>query len=328
MKADLVNGYYKETLDEFEFESGETLKDVQIEYSISGTPKYDDEGNITNLIVVCHKFNGNYSSVGNIFELTKEGGPLDRNEYSFISITTLGFPESCCPSLTGLKHNFPKYTIKDRVNFKRQLLKEKYGIDHVHGVCGQGLGGYDVYTWGCEYPDEMDFLAIFNSSFKTNGYRYVVSKVVDSIIDSSDDFYNEIYSDSLSRIMVSVYRLIYSNFFSKQIFQDMSNDEIDVLMDDFVNEGLFVDVYDLKFRNDLVLNYDIEDKLGNIKAKTLIFAYPDDLYFSPELDTLPLKDAIENSTVIMVESNRDLSGFDDYSVLIDDVKDFLKNLDD
>lgn len=321
---DSFSGYYKETLEEFEFECGTVLKDVQIEYSLSGTPKYDDDGNITNLLVICHRFNGNYSSIGNIYELTKEGGPVDKNEYCFISITSLGFPDSCCPSVTGLRHNFPHYTIKDRVNFKRQLLKEKFGIDHVHGVFGQGVGGYEVYTWACEYPDEMDFIAIFNSAYKTNGYRYVLSKTMDSIIESSDDFYNDVYSDSLSRVMVSISKLLYSNFFSKQGFQTMSNDEIDVLMEDFVDEGLFVDIYDFKFRNDAVLDYNVEDKLGNIKVKALIFTYPDDLYFTPEFDTIPLKDLIKDSEVVVVDSYRDMAGYDDYAILADDVRDFLK----
>ena len=61
MNINSFNGYYKDTLDEFQFESGKILKDVPIEYSLRGTPKFDDDGNITNLIVVCHKFNGNYS---------------------------------------------------------------------------------------------------------------------------------------------------------------------------------------------------------------------------------------------------------------------------
>lgn len=47
----------------------------------------------------------------------------------------------------------------------------------------------------------------------------------------------------------------------------MSNSEIDRLMDDFVDEGLFTDIYDFKFRNDCVLGYDVEDKLKDIKAK-------------------------------------------------------------
>ena len=54
------------------------------------------------------------------------------------------------------------------------------------------------------------------------------------------------------------------------MFENISNVEIEVMMDDYVDEGLFMDVYDFKYRNDSILKYDVEDKLSNIKAKALI----------------------------------------------------------
>lgn len=318
-------GYGKYILDEFEFESGKILRDVQVEYSASGTPKFDDEGNIVNAIIYCHPFNKNYSSIGDLYKLTSDNGPFDFNEYYIISITSLGFPDSCSPSTTNLKYDFPKYTIKDRVNFKRQFIKEKFNIKKVLGVFGIGLGGYDTFTWACEYPDEMEFIVVFASSFKTNGYRYVVSKGIESIIDSSDDFYNEIYSDSLSRIMVAINKLLYSNYYSKGVFQNMSNDEIDVFMEDFVDDGLFVDIYDLKSRNDAILIYDVEDKLQNIKAKALIFGSDEDMYYSSQYDTLPLKDMIEDCEVILYNSNRDPFSGEEYFIMHDGLMEFMKN---
>ena len=41
-------------------------------------------------------------------------------------------------------------------------------------------------------------------------------------------------------------------------------------MDSFVDEGSIVDIYDFKYRNEATLDYDIEDKLSNIKAKTSV----------------------------------------------------------
>lgn len=321
-------GYGKYIMEEFEFESGEILKDVQVEYSFSGTPKIDERGRISNLIVYCHGFTGRYYSLDDIYDLTRKDAPLDKDKYCFISITSLGFPESCSPSTTGLKRNFPKYSIKDRVNFKRQFIKEKFGCEHVHGIFGRGVGGYECYTWAGEYPDEMDFLIIGTSSFKTNGYRYVVSKGFDSIIESSDDYYDDTYSESLSRIMVSINKLLYSSFFSKRIFQRMSRDEIDVLMDDFVEDGLFVDIYDFKYRNDVVLEYDVEDKLKNIKVPVLIFSPADDIYFSPEFDTLPLKELIKDSTVVLFDVDVD-DNYTEYvyhEPLSEEIKKFLEKI--
>ncbi len=313
-------------MDSFEFESGSVLENVDVEYMAKGTPKFDDEGNMTNVILYCHRFNGSYSSLDDIFRLTAKGKPFDFEKYYFISITSLGFPNSCCPSTTDLKHNFPKYTIKDRVNFKRQFLKERFNIENVHGIISRGVGGYEAYTWACDYPDELDFIICSSTAFKTNGYRYVVSKCMESIIESSDDFYSDIYSDSLSRMMVSINKLLYSNYFSKQVFHNMTNDEIDVLMDDFVDDGLFVDIYDFKLRNDAVLEYDVEDKLKNIKAKALIISSKNDMYYSPKFDVMPIEELIENSKIILLEPSADYATYEDYPLIEDELNNFLDNV--
>lgn len=313
-------------MDSFEFESGSVLENVDVEYMAKGTPKFDDEGNMTNVILYCHRFNGSYSSLDDIFRLTAKGKPFDFEKYYFISITSLGFPNSCCPSTTDLKHNFPKYTIKDRVNFKRQFLKERFNIENLHGIISRGVGGYEAYTWACDYPDELDFIICSSTAFKTNGYRYVVSKCMESIIESSDDFYSDIYSDSLSRMMVSINKLLYSNYFSKQVFHNMTNDEIDVLMDDFVDDGLFVDIYDFKLRNDAVLEYDVEDKLKNIKAKALIISSKNDMYYSPKFDVMPIEELIENSKIILLEPSADYTAYEDYPLIEDELNNFLDNV--
>lgn len=322
----MIINYDKYKLESFEFESGRVLEDVEVEYSAKGTPKYDEDGNIVNAIIYFHKFNGNYSSIDGLYSLTSPGKIFDFSQYYFISITSLGYPGTCSPSSTNLKHNFPKYTMKDRVNFKRQFLRERFNIEKSHGLIGKGVGGCEIYTWACEYPDEMDFIMIAGSSYKTNGYRYVISKCMESILESSDDFYSDLYSDSLSRMMVSINKLLYSNYFSKKMFQKMSNDEIDVLMDEFVDEGLFVDVYDFKFRNDCVMEYNVEDKLGNITADALIISSNNDMYYTPEFDLLPLKDLMKNVTVVLFEDENSYLDYDDCSIVESELNSFMEKI--
>lgn len=322
----MIINYDKYKLESFEFESGRVLEDVEVEYSAKGTPKYDEDGNIVNAIIYFHKFNGNYSSIDGLYSLTSPGKIFDFSQYYFISITSLGYPGTCSPSSTNLKHNFPKYTMKDRVNFKRQFLKERFNLEKVHGLIGKGVGGCEIYTWACEYPDEMDFIMIAGSSYKTNGYRYVISKCMESILESSDDFYSDLYSDSLSRMMVSINKLLYSNYFSKKMFQKMSNDEIDVLMDEFVDEGLFVDVYDFKFRNDCVMEYNVEDKLGNITADALIISSNNDMYYTPEFDLLPLNDLMKNVTVVLFEDENSYLDYDDCSIVETEINSFMEKI--
>ena len=323
MIANSKLGYRKQTLDEFKFENGQILHDVEVEYTTRGTPIYDEDGNITNAIIYCHRFNENCLSIEDLHQLIGPDSPLYDYNFFYISITSLGYPESCSPSTTKLKYDFPKYTYKDCVNFKRKFLVETFNITNVLGILGVGNGGYEAYTWACEYPDEMEFLIIGSSSFKTEGYRYIVSKAIDNIILSSDAYYDKHYSDQLSRTMFAIYSILYSQYFPKRAFQKFDRHEIDIYMDSFIDEGLSVDIYDFKYRNNALLNYDGEDKLSNIKAKTLVSGASQDMYYIPEFDIWPLKDKIENLEINIFDAE-DFVYNDDYSQFIDLFKEFLE----
>lgn len=321
----MVN-YDEYILDSFEFESGAVIENAKVEYSTSGIPKYDDEGFITNAVIFCPSLMGDRSTLKNSHNYLKEKGDFNKNEFFFITITPLGAPGSCSPSSTGLKYRFPEFTFKDRVNFKRQFISENFKIKKILGILGEDLGGFETYTWACEYPDEMEFILVFDSAFKTNGIRYAISKGLDSVIDLTDGFYDDTYNISLSKAIVTLNKLLFINYVPGKMFENLSNMEIDVMMDDYVDEGLFMDVYDFKFRNDSILKYDVEDKLSNIKAKSLIItSNKENGYFNPELDTLPLKDLIEDSTVFVFELNlNDLTYEVDYSGIGDEVLLFLE----
>ena len=288
-------------MDSFEFESGAVLENVEVEYRVSGTPKYDEEGNIINMVVYCPTLKGGHSILAHHHGLIKKSN-FEKEDYFFIKIVSLGAPNSCSPSSTGLKYEFPHYSFRDRVNFKRHFLKEKFGTDKIHGLIGEGIGGYEVYTWACEYPDDMDFIIILNSAFKTYGYRYVIIKAIESIIDSSDDFYSQEYSSSLSKLTVAINRLLFAGYFSRDIFESLSNDELEVIMDDYVDMGLFMDIHDFKYRHNCILEYDVEDELHNIKANSLIMGMEGYLFFNAREDVLPLENIIENSTIRVFES--------------------------
>ena len=227
--------YSNHIMDSFEFESGRVLENVNVEYGTSGIPQYDEYGNITNAVVYCQTLEGEKSILAKNHNVIYD---FNKDEYFFIKITSLGAPGSCSPSSSGLRHNFPTYTIKDRVNFKRQFLAEKFNIQKVLGIVSEGTGGFDAYTWASEYPDDMEFLIVLNSTYKTWGYRYVLVKTAEAILDSSDDFYSDGYSISLSKLMVALAKLVFVGYFPKRVYEELSNDEIDVLMDDYGIGGM------------------------------------------------------------------------------------------
>ena len=276
-----------------------------------------------NAFIFCYRVNGDCSSFDELNHLTGTDSVLPDYDFFYITIISLGFPESCSPSTTNLKYDFPQYSIKDCVNFKRKFLYEKFNITKVLGILGVGFGDYEAYTWACEYPDEMEFLIIGYSSFKTNGYRYITSKAINNIIESSDAYLDTLYSDYLSKIMFSINSLIYTQYFSKRAFQNFTREELDILMDTFVEESSAVDIYDFKFRNDAIINYDTEDKLSNIKSKTLIVSASEDIYYSPEFDVDPLKEKIENLEIYIFDAQEFVYNYD-YSEFVNLFKEFLE----
>ena len=316
-------GYRKHVLNEFEFENGQTLHNVEVEYTTRGTPKYDSAGNITNAILYCHRFNGNCLSIEDLHQLIGPESGLSDYNFFYISITSLGYPESCCPSTTKLKFDFPEYTIKDRVNFKRKFLTDAFNISKVLGILGVGIGGYEAYTWACEYPDEIEFLITGNSTFKTDGYKYITSKALEDMINATDAYSDEIYSETLSKIMFSINSLIYSQYFTKKALTNFTNDELDILMDNFIEENSSVDIYDFKFRNHALLNYDLEYKLSNIKAKTLVTNASDDCFYSPEFDVYPLKEKIEDLEIHIFDAQEFVYKYD-FSVFVGLFREFLE----
>ena len=70
-------------MDSFEFQIGEVLENVKVEYMTFGTPEYDGEGRITNAIIYCSGSLGTFSGINKILPLTFEGCPFDKRKYFF-----------------------------------------------------------------------------------------------------------------------------------------------------------------------------------------------------------------------------------------------------
>ena len=296
----MINSYNEKnaySMDSFEFQYGRVLEDVKVTYSTYGTPKYDDDGNIINAILFFSMFKGEYSFLRKSHEYILNNSDFSEDEFYFIVITQLGVPGSCAPSSTGLKYNFPNYNHMDLVNFQRQFLAEKFKIKKILGLVGEGLGAFQILTWACEYPDDMEFIFILNSAPKLAGYKFILAKSIESIIDAIDDYYSEEYSVSKTKSLVAITTLIFAHSSSKVAFNKLHNGEIEAILDDFIDEGLFLDIYDLKYQNDAQMNFDVEDKLSQIKAKSL-FVSTNNNYFDFEMDMLPFKEHIKDSIVL------------------------------
>lgn len=310
-------------MDSFEFENGEVLNGVQVEYMTFGTPAYDENGIIKNAVLYCHGSLGNYSSMKKIAPLVGEGDAFDENKYFFISLTALGSPGSCSPSTTNLNSKFPKYSILDVVNFQKQFLKEKFNIDHVLGMIGNSMGGFVSLTSAIHYPDFSDFLIVGVSSYKVAGHDYILSKFVDEIITSDPDYAKGEMTYSLLRTL-RLANLAEFNFgLSKKALRDMSNDELAAELESFGNEMMEIDIYDLKYCNESCMNYDVEDDLDKIKSKVLIISCKQDPHFPPELDGIPMSEMIRDAQLIIMDSDLGHLCFNVLEDISDELNEFM-----
>ncbi len=292
--------------DQFEFENGFIMENVKVDYGVFGTPKYDDEGNIINAILFCHNFEGNYSRISDFNSWTEKNKVFDKDEYYFISITSLGFPESCSPSTSGLNHNFPNYQIEDLVKFQRRLIREKFpNIKKLKGIIGYSVGGYIALGWSIYYPDDMDFIILLNSSFKSQGHRYVFANLANRIIEQSSQYSLDLYDESISRLLISISQIHYILSFSKDYLNNLSILDIDLSIEGFAEDILFIDIYDIKFCNDFILSYNLEDDLDKIKCNVCIIAGDSTNYYVAKYDSIPIHEAVEGSTYLPLDIDDD-----------------------
>jgi homoserine O-acetyltransferase len=314
-------------MDSFEFSNGEVLNDVTVEYMTFGTPKYEDN-KIINAIIYCHGSLGNFTSVKKIFPLNGKDAPFDESKYFFISISALGSPGSCSPSSTNLKNKFPSYSITDVVNFQKQFLAEKFNLDHVLGIIGNSMGGFVALTSAILYPDFAEFIMPGVSSYKVAGHDYILSKFVNDIITSDENYEKGIINDSLKRTL-KIASLAEFNFgLSKEALREMSKDELSQGFEEFGEESLFLDIYDVKYCNESCMNYDVEDDLDKITSDVFIIACKQDPHFPPKLDAIPMSKMIKNSQLVIMDSDLGHLCFNELENISGELNDFMKKYED
>ena len=258
-----------------------------------------------------------------ILPLSGEGDAFDCEKFFFICISALGSPGSCSPSATGLKAKFPKYSILDVVKFQKQFLREKFAITHVLGIIGNSMGGFVGLTQAIEEPEYMDFLICGVSSYKVAGHDYILSRFVNEIIESDPDYNRGEITYSLNRTLRLASLAEFNFGLSKEALREKSNDELAIEFEDFGNESLEMDIYDVKYCNESCMKYDVEDELVKIKSKVLIISCKQDPHFPPELDAVPMSEMIKGSELIIMDSALGHLCFNELETISDELKEFM-----
>ncbi|MDG5777234.1 homoserine O-acetyltransferase [Haloarculaceae archaeon H-GB1-1] len=160
------------SLGAFEFESGESIPELEIAYEAYG--EFDGD----NAILVCHALTGSAHVAGHRHQegtagqarawwddIVGPGKAIDTNEYFVVCANV---PGSCYGTTGPASENpetgepygtdFPPVTVTDWTNAQRALLDE-LGIPHLHAVVGGSVGGMNVLEWAKQHPDHVERIA-------------------------------------------------------------------------------------------------------------------------------------------------------------------------
>lgn len=138
-------------LGDIRFESGEVVKDFKVSYVTHGKLSRTKD----NVILVLQHFAGDHHDVD---FLIGPGKALDPDKYfivapDFVGNSRLRQDLTTGPTNSGLKMEFPRYTIRDSVNVEHKLLKEHLGLDYITAAIGASIGAMKAYQFAVSYPN-------------------------------------------------------------------------------------------------------------------------------------------------------------------------------
>lgn len=279
------------TVKDFQFKSGETLKELHLAYRTFGTAKRDAAGNVTNAVLILHGTTGSSGSLLRdefVKELFDHGKPLDASRYFIILPDGIGHGRSSKPS-DGLKAKFPRYGYEDMVLAQYLLVTEGLKVNHLRLVMGTSMGGMHTWLWGQRYPDFMDaLLPLASLPDQISGRNRVWRRLIIDAIRSDSTWKNGDYDkppESLRTVAQMMY-FVSSNPMLRQK-EGPTRSKADEQIDQYVSRSLrTMDANDVLYAVESSSDYDPAPGLDKIKAPLLAINFADDLINPPELGIL------------------------------------------
>ena len=299
----MTNDYYTEEnlgphdyfdLGDFRLSGGGILKNAKIAYRTKGVLN----GKKDNAILFPHMWSGTSKSM-EIF--VGDNRPLDPSKYFIIFPGQFGNGFSSSPS-NALppqdQGSFPPVMIGDDVVAQYRLVTEIFGISELQLVLGWSMGAEQTYEWAVRYPDMVKRALPFAGTAKTTPHDYLFVRAHENTLKSDPAWNNGSYRHS-SDVTVGLKRHaelwsvmgLCPEFYKQEIWASMGFKNVDEFVSGFW-EGYFapMDPNNLicmawKWRHgdvSLHCDGDLAATLGLIKAKTLVVAFGNDMFFPPK----------------------------------------------
>ncbi len=308
-----VEGDY--VIDEFKFDTGETLKNLNLHYTTLGKPSKGKDGKVNNAVLIKHGTTGTGKQflssryAGNLFG---PGQTLDATKYFIILTDDIGHGQSSKPS-DGLRMDFPKYTYDDMVRANHQLLTEHLKVDHLRLVTGTSMGGMQSWVWGYTYPDFMDaIMPLASIPVEIAGRNRMQRALIVKLIQMDPEWKNGDYTEQpklgLSGAIGQLMFMVSSPLqWQKQAPTRVESEE---MLDNMINRYLSVmDANDMIYAFESSRNYNPAPHLSKIKAPLIAVNSADDQVNPPELKLIEEEiKKIEKGTFILLPITDETSG--------------------
>ena len=144
---------------DFQFRSGEILRELRLHYSTVGQAVRDSNGHVTNAAMIVHPTSADgvwyFRNKAFAGELFGPGQLLDTTRYYIIAPDAIGHGKSSKPS-DGLHARFPHYDYDDMVEAEHLLLSAGLKVEHLRLFMGMSMGCMHAFLFAEKYPDFVD----------------------------------------------------------------------------------------------------------------------------------------------------------------------------
>lgn len=281
------------SLGNFELQSGTVLPDAMLAYKTYG--KLNDQKD--NLVLLPTFYTGTHVRNEGFFG---SGRAIDPAKHFVVSVNMFGNGFSSSPSNTPSPFNaanFPQVTLYDNVRAQHRLLTEELGVNRVALVSGWSMAGCQAFQWGAQYPEFVNAILPFCGSAKTSEHNIVFLEGVKSALTADAVFDQGNYTTPPVKGLKAFGRVyagwaFSQTFYRNQMYRLKGFATAEELLQDWERDHLDWDANDLlcKLRtwqlgdisSQPAYGGDFVAALNGIKAKTIVIACDNDLYFRPE----------------------------------------------
>jgi homoserine O-acetyltransferase len=249
------------------------------------------------------------------------GQALDTDKYFIVATDKLGNAAirkdiTTGPTNSGLKMDFPHYTIRDEINVDYKLLKEYLGFDHILAVIGASIGGMKAYQFGVSYPDFCEGLVPIAGTPASNPMTRSVVNSFMHILESGGGWYGGKYETnpiwSVQAMQWNWILWVYTpEWFVKNLNTEEAYQGWRSLWRDILN-FYPQDARDMYYTHLSWANYNVGDTPGfngdaeaalkSIKVPVLIIGAKVDMLFDRE-ENIFAKKAIAHATYIEIDTS-------------------------